>query len=471
MISLLAAALISQPPNIVLIVADDLGYGELGVYGQTKIRTPNIDQLAMNGIRFTQFYAGSAVCAPSRSVLMTGQHSGHTYIRNNTPNARKNNPHGEGQEPIPDSLVTLAELLKDAGYTTGGFGKWGLGGPDSEGAPEKQGFDRFYGYYSQEVAHNYYPTHLWDTGRRVPLNNNRFSSSQKLDSPPDSYAQFAGNDYAPDLIFDEALKFVDQNKSAPFFLYWPTIVPHVSLQVPDDSVTPYPASWDAKPYLGERGYLPHPRPRAAYAGMITRLDDKVGVLVDRLETYGLLENTLIIFTSDNGPTFNGGSDSVFFDSTANLRGLKGSVYEGGIRVPMIASWPGKIQRGVTTHFPSAFHDLLPTFTDLTGSPTPKGVDGKSLKDTLLGRPSERTPSTLYWELGAQQAIRIGDFKLVRKSPRNGEQTLELFNLRTDPFESTNLASNRPVLTRWMTRQMDENRTPSAKFPAKYDRKS
>ncbi|MFN7623178.1 MAG: arylsulfatase, partial [Acidobacteriota bacterium] len=335
-------------PNIILIVADDLGSAELGSYGQKKIRTPHLDRLAAEGIRFTNFYAGSPVCAPSRYVLMTGRHGGHAYIRDN----KEVSP--EGQWPIPDSTVTIAELLKAQGYATGAFGKWGLGFVGSEGDPNRQGFDLFYGYNCQREAHNFYPTHLWRNEQKIMLEGNTRG--------------LTGRQYSHDLIEAEALRFIRDHQDRPFFLYVPFTIPHLALQVPDDSLAEYVGTWDDPAYDGQNGYLPHPHPRAAYAAMVTRMDRSVGRMLQTLRETGLDRQTIVLFTSDNGPTYDrlGGSDSDFFQSAGILRGHKGSVYEGGIRVPLIAHWPGRIGAGRTADLPAAFYDLLPTLVEIGG---------------------------------------------------------------------------------------------------------
>src|SRR5262245_11187620 len=340
-------------PNIVFILADDLGYGDLGSYGQTKIKTPHLDQLAAEGMRFTQFYAGSPVCAPSRCVLMTGKHGGHAFIRDN----REWKP--EGQYPIPAGEVTIAELLKEQGYTTDSFGKWGLGYPGSEGDPNKQGFDVFYGYNCQREAHNYYPDHLWRNQEKVMLEGNDRG--------------LTGKQYSHDLIEAEASKFIRENKDKPFFAYVPFTIPHLALQVPEDSLAEYSGKWADPPYDGKNGYLPHLTPRAAYAAMVTRMDRSVGRILELIKQLGLDDNTLVIFTSDNGGAFGevtrdfefrpgrmGGTDYVYFGSTSKFRAFKGSVYEGGIRVPFIARWPGRIKAGVVSELPAVFYDLMPT---------------------------------------------------------------------------------------------------------------
>ena len=315
-------------PNIVFLIADDLGYGDLGCYGQKKIKTPNLDRLAAEGMRFTTHYSGHNVCAPSRCVLMTGKHPGHAYIRSN----RQAKGFSEGQEPVPANTLQLPLLLKKQGYTLGGFGKWGLGPVGSSGEPLKQGFDRWFGYNCQGVAHNYYPTHLWDNDKQIVLNNPKFSAHQKLPrnadpNDPKSYASFTGKDYAPDLINAKAREFLQANRDRPFFLYYPTTVPHLALQVPEDSLKEYAGTFSDTPYLGGRGYLPQRQPRAAYAAMITRMDRDIGRLLTLLKELGLEERTIVVFTSDNGPLDDryGGTDTEFFNSAAGLRGAKGPI--------------------------------------------------------------------------------------------------------------------------------------------------
>src|SRR5688572_2687041 len=352
-------------PNVVFILADDLGYGDIGPFGQRKIRTPNLDRLAAGGMRFTQHYSGNAVCAPSRCVLMTGKHPGHAWIRNN----REVQP--EGQPPLRASEVTIAEALKQAGYACAAIGKWGLGFPGSEGEPLKQGFDRFYGYNCQRHAHNHYPTYLWDNDRRVSLNNPEFLAHQPLPpgsdpKDPASYDRYVGKDYAPDLMMEQALRFVDANKSKPFFLYFASTIPHLALQAPADALKAYAGQWPDAPYAGTNKYLPHFTPRAAYAAMISRLDEHVGKLMARVDQLGLATNTIFIFTSDNGPLYNqlGGTDCEFFQSARDLRGRKGSLYEGGIRVPLIVSWQGRIKAGTVSDRVTGFEDWLPTLLQL-----------------------------------------------------------------------------------------------------------
>ncbi|HEX4948133.1 MAG TPA: arylsulfatase [Blastocatellia bacterium] len=469
------ALLIAQPrttarnqPNIIFILADDLGWGDLGSYGQTKIKTPHLDRMAAEGMRFTQFYAGSPVCAPSRSVLMTGKHGGHAYIRDN----REIKP--EGQEPIPASEVTLAELLKSQGYVTGGFGKWGLGYPGSEGDPNKQGFDLFYGYNCQREAHNFYPDHLWRNQEKVMLAGNDRG--------------LTGKQYSHDLIEAEALQFIKANKDRPFFLYAPFTIPHLALQVPEDSLREYVGKWDDPAYDGKNGYLPHPTPRAAYAAMVTRMDRSIGRMMALIKELGLDNNTLVMFASDNGGAFGevtkefefnpgrmGGTDYVFFGSTGKFRAFKGSVYEGGIRVPFIARWPGKIKAGTVSHLPAVFYDVLPTLCEVVKLEPPKNIDGVSLLPTLLGKGKQRQHEFLFWDFngyGGQQAVRIGDWKGLRRNLQRGNTKIELYHLANDIGEQYDVADKHPDLVQRVAAIMAREHTRSPVFPMKFldDRK-
>ncbi len=467
---------LTRSPNVVFILADDLGYGDLGCYGQTKIRTPHLDRLAREGMRLTQHYSGNAVCAPSRCVLMTGLHPGHAEVRNN----RGMQP--EGQFPLSPEAVTLADLLRERGYATGAFGKWGLGGPGTSGEPLKQGVLRFFGYNCQSVAHNYYPTYLWSDDQRIPLHNPAFASRQSLPAgadpnDPASYKAYQGNDYAPDLIAEQTLQFVRDNRSRPFFLYYPTIVPHLALQVPEDSLKEYQmAIPDDPPYAGGNGYLPHRTPRAAYAAMITRMDQGVGRLIDLIAELGLDEHTIFVFTSDNGPTYDrlGGSDSDFFQSAGPFRGLKGSLYEGGIRVPCIVRWKGVVKGGAVSDRVTGFEDWLPTILDLVGAEgsVPPDVDGISFAPTLRGAP-QPARSFLYREFpayGGQQCVRIGDWKGVRQNlipaGKKGQvdHRIELYNLAEDIGETTDVAASHPEIVAQMADVMRREHAPSEAFP-------
>ncbi len=467
-------------PNIVFILADDLGYGDLGCYGQTKIRTPNIDRMAAEGLRFTQHYSGNAVCAPSRCVLMTGKHPGHAFVRNN----REYKP--EGQEPLPAGTATLPRLLAAAGYKTGGFGKWGLGGPESTGAPLNQGMTRFFGYNCQGVAHNFYPTYLWDDAKKVSLNNPAFPSRDKLSQDEDpndanSYKRFEGSQYSPDLIAEQARKFIRENKDRPFFCYVPTTVPHLALQVPEDSLAEYRGKWDDPPYKGGNGYLPHFTPRAAYAAMITRMDREVGRIMDLVKELGLDDNTVFIFSSDNGPLTGehshlGGTDCDFFNSNAGLRNGKGKLYEGGIRLPGIVRWKGKIQPGAVSDRVVGFEDWMPTLLELAGAKdkTPVDIDGISFAPTLKGESQPARPF-LYREFpayGGQQSLRMGDWKAVRQNlmptkkmiAQVAKPTFELYDLSTDLHEEHDVAAQHPDIVAKMTEIMKAQHTPSKEFP-------
>ncbi|MEI7728946.1 MAG: arylsulfatase [Verrucomicrobiota bacterium] len=473
--SVALSTLAAAKPNIIFILADDLGYGDIGAFGQKKIHTPNLDRLAAEGMKFTQHYSGNAVCAPSRCVLLSGKHPGHAFIRNN----REVKP--EGQFPIPADLVTLPKLLKKAGYINGTFGKWGLGAPDSEGAPLKQGLDRFYGYNCQRVAHNYYPTSLWDNAQRVVLNNPAFAAHQKLPAGVDpkdanNYKPYLGKDYSPDLIAEQARQFVKANRSTPFFLYWTTTVPHLALQVPEDSLQEYLGKFPETPYTGTSGYLPHYAPRAAYAAMITRLDREIGRMMDLVKELGLEDHTLFVFTSDNGPLYDqlGGTDADFFESAGPLNGRKGSLYEGGVRVPLLVRWKGRIAAGSASDRVTGFEDWLPTLLEFVGVPelTPGEVDGISFVPTLLGRAQEPRPF-LYREFpgyGGQQSVRIGDWKGVRQAlvPKgkagSANLKIELYNLKEDLAEKNDVAAQHPEMVAKMEALMRAQHTPSAEFP-------
>jgi arylsulfatase A-like enzyme len=390
------ASAAEPPPNVLFILADDLGYGDLGCFGQKLIKTPNIDRLAAGGVRFTQAYAGATVCAPSRCCLMTGKHGGHAAIRGN----RGVQP--EGQAPMPADTFTVAHLMKRAGYATGLIGKWGLGHPGSASTPDKMGFDEFFGYNCQTKAHEHYPEYLWRNGEKVVLN---------------------GKQYSHDLMAEEALAFVRRHKDRPFFLDLSFTVPHQKLQVPD-----------LGPYASE----PWPDNLKTLAAMISRLDRDVGRLTDLLRELKLDGRTLVIFASDNGAAYR----DALFRHSGPLRGYKRDVYEGGIRTPAIASWPGRIPPGVVSEQVWAFWDFLPTMAELTGQPAPSGLDGVSVLPGLLGgKPVEHPP--LYWEFherGFDQAARIGDWKAVRHGPK---QPIELYDIKADLVEQHDVAGSHP----------------------------
>jgi arylsulfatase len=444
-------------PNVIFILADDLGWAELGCYGQTKIRTPNIDRIAAEGIRFTQHYSGSPVCAPSRCVLLTGLHTGHAFVRDNREKGGWGPDEPEGQLDLPAGTVTVGHLLRRAGYATGAIGKWGLGGPGSSGDPDRQGFDHWYGYLCQRVAHNHYPTHLWRNGRREELEGN-------------VWGNLTGSQYAHDLMAEEALRFIERNRGGPFFLYLAFTIPHLAIQVPQDSLDRYSGLWPDPPYEGGKGYLPHPEPRAGYAAMVSRMDRDVGRILDLLKRLDLDDDTIVMFSSDNGATYDiGGADSPFFASAGPLRGRKGSVWEGGIRVPLVARWPRTIAPGRVTGHVSAFWDLLPTLTDLAGAETPGGLDGISYAPTLLGDRRQRRHEYLYWELASrgysgQQAVRLGDWKAVRRNMHKGNTAIALFDLADDIGERHDVAAAHPQVVERMRRIMENAHTPSKQFP-------
>ena len=470
------AARTGGKPNVIFILADDLGYGDLGAYGQQKIKTPNIDRIAAEGMKFTQFYSAQAVCAPARCGLMTGKHMGHADIRNNRGGV---GPGGEGQEPLDADEVTIAELMKKHGYATGAFGKWGLGMVGTSGDPNKQGIDTFYGYNCQAEAHNFYPDHLWHNEKRVDLEGNDRS--------------LTGKHYSHDLICEQALKFIRDHKDEPFFLYVPSTIPHLALQVPEDDLAQYKGKWEDPAYDGKNGYLPHPHPRAAYAAMISLLDKEVGRIMSLVKELGLDDNTIIMFSSDNGPLWGrfGGTDSAFFGSAGGLRASKGSLYEAGIRVPLVARWPGKIKPGTVTDHVAAFWDLMPTFMELIGERVPGElkIDGISFAPTLLGAPGrgeQKQHEFLYWEFTAysgQQAVRMDDWKAIRVNmiptyrgnrggnpprdpnlPKDQLPPLELYNLKSDPGEQNNVAAKHPELIAKAQEIMKREHVPSKKFP-------
>ncbi|MHC4398716.1 MAG: arylsulfatase [Planctomycetota bacterium] len=430
-------------PNIVFIMADDLGYGHLGCYGQTKIRTPNIDRMASEGTRFTQCYAGHCVCAPSRSTLMTGHHTGHTSVRAN----------GGGAPLVPED-VTVAEVLKQVGYATGGFGKWGLGDHGTTGVPYKQGFDQFYGYLHQVHAHFYYPWFLWRNDRRHEL-------------PENTGEQHAV--FSHDLIANEALDFVRRHKEGPFFLYVPFTIPHFELLVPQDSFEEYAGKFpEPTPYVDARKhYADQPAPRATLAAMITRMDRDVGRILDLVKELGIDDNTLVFFTSDNGGYR---LAPELFQGNGPLRGGKGSFYEGGIRVPMIVRWPGHVEAGQTDDFIWAFWDVLPTLADLAGATPPPGIDGISVAPRLLGKDQKQPDRPLYWEKIPQgrggtppwsQAIRWGKWKAIREKPH---LPTELYDLSRDIGETTNIAAEQPDVVKRIEQFFKTERSVSRTYP-------
>uniref|UniRef100_UPI004047DF61 arylsulfatase n=5 Tax=Algoriphagus sp. TaxID=1872435 RepID=UPI004047DF61 len=430
---------VSNKPNVIFILADDLGYGDLGFLGQKHIETPNLDLLAARGMLFSNHYAGAPVCAPSRSALLTGLHTGHTPIRGNF------EVQPEGQYPMPDTLLTLGKIFQQAGYRTAAFGKWGLGFVGTTGDPSNQGFDHFFGYNCQRYAHRYYPAYLWENQGQVPLLGNDWTTKTT---------------FAPDLIHQKSLEFMEANRHQPFFLFLPLVMPHAELAVPEDEVFQYyrtkfgeefphiaPPGGDYGPEMVIPGYQSQPYPRATFAAMVARIDRYVGDIMNKLEALGISENTLLVFTSDNGAHREGGADPDFFNSNGPFRGYKRDVYEGGIHVPLVVSWPSKIPAGSHSTQISAFWDWLPTLTELLVQSTTTEIDGVSFLPTLLGTGTQKQADYLYWEFhesGGRQALLQGEWKLVKYQVKDPSKTkVELFHLTTDPEERTNVALDHP----------------------------
>jgi arylsulfatase A-like enzyme len=443
-----AVAAQAGPPNILLIQADDLGYGDLGSYGQARFETPALDRLAREGIRFTHYYAGSTVCAPSRTALMTGLHTGHAWIR------------GNGEIPLRPEDVTVAEVLHAAGYRTAVIGKWGLGSAGTTGLPHLQGFDYAFGFLDHRHAHRQFTDHLYRNGARVETNE--------------------ATDYANDLFTEEAAAFIAGDESRPFFLYLNYTVPHAELRLPDAAMAPFYGRYPEQPFTNEAadtrampwtpgsrslGYRSQPAPRAAYAAMIARMDRDVGRLVDLVDARGLGRRTLILFTSDNGPHREGGGDPVFFRSAGGLRGIKRDLFEGGVRVPMIARWTGTIPAGRESAHPWAHWDMLPTLADLAGAENPPGLDGLSMRAALTGRTQDTHPF-YYWEFherGFQQAVRMGRWKAVRLAV---DAPLELYDLGADPAEERDIAAGHPDVVAAIETYLRSARTESERWPVK-----
>jgi arylsulfatase A len=435
-------------PNILIIQADDLGYGDVGVYGQKRFETPSLDRLAHEGMRFTNYYAGSTVCAPSRNALMTGQHTGHVWIR------------GNAKVALRPEDVTIASLLRDAGYRTALVGKWGLGNADTTGQPDKKGFDYSFGFLDQSHAHRQFPDHLYRNAKVYPTD--------------------PAKDYANDLFTRESLAFIDAADARPFFLYLNYTVPHAELRAPDEAMQPFAGKFPEKPFVNAQadaraasgpddtvslGYRSQPTPHAAFAAMITRMDRDIGRILDDIKAHGFDRRTLIFFMSDNGPHVEGGADPAFFNSAGGLRGVKRDLYEGGIRVPMIVRWTGTVPPGRVSDHPWAHWDMLPTVAEITGIRAPKNIDGFSMVRALKGvkQPSH---DFFYWEFherGFQQAVRMGNWKAVRLGK---DQPLELYNLRTDPSEKTNVAAQQPKIVARIEKYLKTARTDSPNFPVK-----
>jgi uncharacterized sulfatase len=430
-----------QPPNIIFIMVDDLGYGDLGCYGQKTIETPNIDRLAAEGMRFTDFYAGSTVCAPSRCVLMTGLHTGHCYIR------------GNGKLNLRPEDVTVAEVLKPAGYQTALCGKWGLGHEGSTGVPTRQGFDLFYGYLDQHHAHNYYPSFLIRNENRVPLKNVVPGEGQWGQGVATKKVE-----YSHDLIMNETLQFVTDSKDKPFFLYLALTIPHANNEAGNKGME--------VPDLGIYADKDWPEPQKGHAAMITYMDRDIGRLMKMLKDLGIDEDTIVMFTSDNGPHSEGGGRSEYFDSNGPLRGQKRALYEGGVRVPLIARWPGQIKAGSTSDFIGGFWDILPTCAELAGAEAPSGLDGISFVPTLLGQGEQQQHEYIYWEFyeqGGRQAVRQGQWKAVF----NHGKPIELYDLSQDIGEEHNIAADHADLVAKLAAYMKSARTESElwKFPS------
>jgi arylsulfatase A len=440
-----------QAPNIILIIADDLGYGDIGCYGQQKIETPHIDQLARKGLRFTQFYSGSTVCAPARASLMTGLHTGHTAVRGN----KGFQP--EGQTPLPDTVVTIANLLQKHGYTTAAFGKWGLGYITTSGDPNKKGFDKFYGYNCQSLAHNYYPDHLWNNHERIDLTVNLSKDSI----------------YSADLIHRQAMDFLQSNHQKPFFAFLPYTLPHGDVIAPHDSIYHYyirkfnesPLKQRPPTYSNNKRTF-EPYPHAAFAAMVTRFDKYVGEIIKLVHDKGIADNTIILFTSDNGPHRENGGDPEFFNSNGIYRGIKRDLYEGGIRVPFIAYWNGTIKPGTTDNI-AALWDIYPTFIELAGIKNPGPIDGISMISTLLGKPG-RQHDYLYWEFheqGGRQAIRWKNWKGIKLNVnKNADAPLQLYDLSNDPSEQYNVSAKHPEIVSTITEMIRREHVYNKDWP-------
>lgn len=462
-----------RPPNIIYILADDLGYSDLGSYGQQRIKTPNLDRMAEEGMRFTQHYSGSTVCAPSRSSLMTGLHTGHTPIRGN----KEIMP--VGQYPLQYGTVTIPKLLKEAGYSTGAFGKWGLGYPGSEGEPSLQGFDEFFGFMCQRRSHFFYPEFLYHDQCGVPIKKVEMDGNRVQNASTENFQREGAGPpitkalYSQDIIMEEALNFIEKNRESPFFLYLPSQIPHASLQAPDEALAIYldengESIFDEDTSHPFGAYTQTDKPKAMYAAMVTLLDSYVGMIFEKLKELNLSNDTLIIFTSDNGSYSEGGYHYSIHNSNGELRGGKRDLYEGGIRVPFIAKWPGKIEPGSVNDHISYFPDMMPTFAALANQPIPPGIDGISMVPTFFGQGDQKNHVYLYWEFHAQggkQAIRKGDWKAVRLNIiDNRESPIELYDLSKDMSELTNVSEQYPEIVEEMDSLFRKAHVPSELFP-------
>ena len=437
-----------QKPNIIYILADDLGYGDLGCFGQKKIRTPNLDKMAAEGMRFTQHYAGSTVCAPSRCSLVTGKHTGHCTVRGNVDVLMK-----------PDE-VTVAKVLRQAGYSTACIGKWGIGHPHPPDDPHKNGFDHFFGYLSMWHAHNYYPDFLWKDGKKVLLRNVVRHPEKHYKENQESLVGLASEkvDYSHDLFTQAALEYMENQQDGPFFLFLPYTIPHAN-----NEASLYNEHGMEVPDYGIYADKDWPEPEKGKAAMISRLDGDVGRILAKLKQRGIDDNTLVMFSSDNGPHKEGGVDSNFFDSNGPLKGTKRDLYEGGIRVPTIARWPGKVEAGSECDHISAFWDVLPTLAEIAGAAEPQGIDGISFVPALLGKP-QKEHKYLYWEFhegSSKQAVRMGDFKAVRRAP---SRAIELYNLKTDIGEANDIADKHPHIVAKALEIINTSRTDADLWP-------
>ncbi|MGL5683937.1 MAG: arylsulfatase [Marinifilaceae bacterium] len=437
-------------PNVIYILADDMGIGDLGCYGQPVIKTPALDRLAAQGIRFEQHYSGSTVSAPSRCALLTGKHTGNATIRGN--GSKKDLDGYNYDSPLKQDDVTVAEIMKRHDYRTACFGKWGLGGPSSVSHPNKKGFDYFYGYLGQGLAHSYYPEFLHENNEKVQLERKRYSH---------------------DLIVDKTLDFISQSGKQPFFIYFSPTIPHAELILPEGELGDYDGKFEEpKPFKGGH-YCAQPKPRTTYAAMVTRLDSDIQRIVDLLKEQGIYENTIILFASDNGVHREGGCDPDFFNSNGNFRGYKRDLYEGGIRTPHIVHWPAKIKSARVSNHISAFWDFLPTMCDLVGEKAPEGTNGISYLPTLMGKKKQNTHSHLYFEfheMGGKQAVIKNQYKLIKLNVNKPEATrFELYNLATDPTESTDLAQKEPQKVKELMPLLTSSRTKNAQFMFREER--
>jgi arylsulfatase A-like enzyme len=442
LLSVVCGAQAAERPNIIFILADDLGYGDLGVYGQEVIKTPNLDRMAAEGMRFTDYYAGSAVCAPSRSCLMTGQHTGHTYMR------------GNGNHWLrPDSEdVTVARLLKDAGYATAMIGKSSTSGdvPDDLAQPNKKGFDHFYGVLGHGEAHHYYPEVMYRNGERIEMPGNH---------------SHHGDQYCHDLYLAEAIDWIGEQQEGPFFLMYSALIPHASLSVPEEWVAKYRGKVGEERVVPEGHYAGTNEPKAVFAGMVSRLDWEVGQILDALKKYGIDDNTIVMFASDNGAHAAGGHLESDFNSSGPLRGEKRDVYEGGIRSPLLVRWPGTVAAGAVNDHVGAHWDFLATACALAGVAPPKNTDGISMLPTILGNDAAQQEHTyLYWEFfekGGRRAVRMGDFKAVQNDVlKNPDGPIELYDVSKDLAETTDLAAAHPELVSRVRTIFETARTPS-----------